>query len=112
MLHRHVALLALLLAAACTKPDTAATTTPAAPTTPGTETQIANPASTNCIDKGGKLDIVDGPGGQQGICTLADGTQCEEWAYMRGECPAAAPGKETAPAPTPGKETAPAPAPH
>jgi putative hemolysin len=111
MLHRHVALLALLLAAACTKPDTATSTTPGAPTT-GTNTQLANPASTNCVDKGGKLEIVNGPGGEQGICTLADGTQCEEWAYMRGECPAAAPGKETAPAPTPGKETAPAPAPH
>jgi hypothetical protein len=23
-----------------------------------------------------------------GMCTLADGTVCEEWAYYRGECPA------------------------
>ena len=50
--------------------------------------QIANPASVNCIDKGGKLKIVDGQNGQYGICTLPDGTECEEWAYFRGECPA------------------------
>lgn len=51
-------------------------------------TQLANPASKNCVDKGGKLDIVtDASGGQRGICTLKDGTKCEEWAYMRGECP-------------------------
>jgi putative hemolysin len=49
--------------------------------------QIANPASVNCEQKGGKLEIVEGPGGQQGICVLPDGTRCDEWAYFRGECP-------------------------
>lgn len=49
-------------------------------------TQIANPASVNCIEKGGKLSIVDKPEGQVGMCTLSDGTVCEEWAYFRGEC--------------------------
>lgn len=50
-------------------------------------TQIANPASTNCIDNGGTLNIVtEEDGGQIGICTLPDGTECEEWAYFRGEC--------------------------
>ena len=48
--------------------------------------QIANPASVNCIEKGGKLSIVDKPEGQVGMCTLSDGTVCEEWAYFRGEC--------------------------
>ena len=51
------------------------------------QTQIANPASVNCIEKGGTLKIMDGEGGQYGICTLPDGTECEEWAYFRGECP-------------------------
>lgn len=48
--------------------------------------QIANPASENCIKKGGKLSIVDKPEGQVGMCTLSDGTICEEWALFRGEC--------------------------
>jgi len=49
--------------------------------------QMANPASTNCIDKGGSLELVtDESGGQKGMCTLKDGTVCEEWAYFRGEC--------------------------
>lgn len=49
-------------------------------------TQIANPASVNCTKNGGKLSIVDESEGQVGMCTLSDGTLCEEWAYFRGEC--------------------------
>ncbi|MFA5106296.1 MAG: DUF333 domain-containing protein [Candidatus Micrarchaeia archaeon] len=50
---------------------------------------MTNPASTNCVDKGGKLEIVkNSDGSESGMCTLADGTVCEEWAYFRGECPA------------------------
>ena len=49
-------------------------------------TQLANPASVNCIEKGGTISIVDEPEGQVGMCTLSDGTVCEEWAYFRGEC--------------------------
>lgn len=49
-------------------------------------TQLANPASVNCIEKGGTLEILDSAQGQYGICTI-NGTQCEEWALFRGECP-------------------------
>ena len=49
--------------------------------------QIANPASVNCVNKGGKLSIVDEPEGQIGMCTLPNRIVCEEWAYFRGECP-------------------------
>lgn len=74
----RIAVALLLLAPACSKkPDPG----------PGEPPTIANPASENCIAKGGKLEIVDTPEGQQGMCTLPDGTRCEEWAYMRGECP-------------------------
>ena len=52
-----------------------------------TNTQIANPASVNCIKNGGELSIVDEAEGQVGMCTLLDGTVCEEWAYFREECP-------------------------
>lgn len=49
-------------------------------------TQIANPASTFCIENGGTLEIVNEADGQVGICTLSNGIKCEEWAYFRGEC--------------------------
>ena len=49
---------------------------------------LANPASTNCVNHGGKLLIeTDGSGGQFGICQFPDNRQCEEWALLRGECP-------------------------
>jgi len=50
--------------------------------------QLANPASENCIKKGGKLIIEKrGDGGEYGICLFPDNLQCEEWAMLRGECP-------------------------
>jgi len=49
-------------------------------------TNLANPASTNCINNGGKLEIKEGPNGQYGDCIFDDGTRCEEWAFYRGEC--------------------------
>ncbi|CAJ92111.1 Hemolysin [Cupriavidus necator] len=45
-----------------------------------------NPASVNCTQRGGKLQIVSTPAGQSGICIFPSGKQCEEWALMRGEC--------------------------
>lgn len=50
-------------------------------------TQLPNPASENCIKNGGTLSIISQPSGELGICTLKDGTKCEEWAYYKGECP-------------------------
>jgi len=50
--------------------------------------QMANPASTHCIDNGGTLEIVTDDQGQRGMCTLPDGIVCEEWAYFSGKCPA------------------------
>jgi hypothetical protein len=47
---------------------------------------MGNPASENCIAKGGKLQTVETPTGQSGICVLPDGTRCDEWALFRGQC--------------------------
>ena len=47
---------------------------------------IANPASTFCVQNGGKLEIRKTAAGEVGICVFADKSECEEWAYMRGEC--------------------------
>jgi len=51
-------------------------------------TQLANPASTNCLAKGGmKVEIRNSKKGQYGVCLFEDNRQCEEWALFRGECP-------------------------
>lgn len=48
---------------------------------------LANPASVNCENKGGKLVIKErGDGGQYGVCFFEDNRQCEEWTLFRGEC--------------------------
>jgi putative hemolysin len=52
------------------------------------QTQLANPASQNCVKQGGTLKIERRPdGGQYGVCIFTDNYQCEEWALLRGECP-------------------------
>ena len=55
---------------------------------PGDQESIGmpNPASVHCADEGGKLDIRDEAGGQVGYCLFPDGSECEEWAFFRGEC--------------------------
>ena len=51
---------------------------------------LANPASTYCINKGGKLVIAkDKEGNEFGVCHLPDGTQIEEWALFRRDNPSA-----------------------
>lgn len=48
---------------------------------------VANPASVYCVENHGRLEIRTGAdGGQIGICVFDDGSECEEWAYFRGEC--------------------------
>ncbi len=48
---------------------------------------MANPASAYCSENGGTLAIRnDTQGGEYGVCTFADGSECEEWAFLRGEC--------------------------
>lgn len=47
---------------------------------------IANPASTHCLEVGGKLELTDGPLGRSGVCVFPDGSRCEEWRLLRGEC--------------------------
>jgi putative hemolysin len=52
------------------------------------QTQIANPASVNCIKVRGTVQILKrGDGGEYGLCYFEDNRACEEWALLRGECP-------------------------
>ena len=55
---------------------------------PADTATLVNPASANCISRGGKLTLEkNGKGDQFGVCAFEDNRQCEEWALMRGECP-------------------------
>lgn len=57
---------------------------------------LPNPASVYCEAQGGRLEIrTDASGGQAGVCIFQDGSECDEWAYLRGECQ---PGSSDSPA--------------
>ncbi|MDD4332762.1 MAG: DUF333 domain-containing protein [Patescibacteria group bacterium] len=48
---------------------------------------LANPASVNCEERGGQLEIKkDATGGEYGMCGFKDGSECEEWKFFRNEC--------------------------
>lgn len=52
-------------------------------------TTLANPASVHCRDLGGTLRIERTQRGDEyGVCVFQDNRQCEEWALLRGQCPA------------------------
>jgi putative hemolysin len=60
---------------------------PEKPTSGTDSSQITNPASVNCLQKGGRLEIrTTANGSQYGVCIFSDGSECEEWAYLRDEC--------------------------
>ncbi len=72
-----------MLMIGCTKPtevtSTAITTTDSV--------AIANPASVFCEKQGYRLETrTESDGNQYGVCIFPDGTECDEWAYFRGEC--------------------------
>ena len=51
------------------------------------EANLPNPASVHCEQSSGKLDFrQDESGGIFGVCIFPDGSECEEWAYFRGDC--------------------------
>jgi len=68
---------------------------------------IANPASVFCEENGGKLELrQDASGGVAGVCVFPDGSECDEWAYFRGECKQGDSLAAAGPSPAPGGETA------
>ncbi len=69
--------------------------------TPEPEAGLPNPASVYCEGQGYTLEIrTDESGAQYGVCILPDGSECEEWAFYRGECGPATP-TASQPEPTP-----------
>jgi len=84
--------LGVLALGACGQSKATPTTSPTTP-----PAGMPTPASVYCEQQGGKLEIrTDSAGGQYGVCIFSDGSECDEWAYFRGEC---SPG-QAAPAPT------------
>jgi len=77
-------LLVTLVLAACRGGEP--TPVPTAEATFESPLDMANPASKYCVDQGYKLEIRDEANGQVGYCIFPDGSECEEWAYFRGEC--------------------------
>jgi putative hemolysin len=48
---------------------------------------LPNPAAVHCTEQGGTYEIVNElNGGQSGLCHFPDGSQCEGWAFYRGDC--------------------------
>jgi len=83
---------ACIIIAGCTQqsstvPTTAPTpaTTPIVQAVPTGTAGMPNPASVNCGNVGGTLQIENSPAGQYGMCNFPNGTSCEEWALFRGE---------------------------
>lgn len=51
------------------------------------EETLPNPASIYCMEQGGRLEFrKDKEGNEYGVCIFPDGSECEEWAFYRGEC--------------------------
>lgn len=48
---------------------------------------LANPASVNCLNSGGRLEIKSREIGEYGVCFFEDNRQCEEWALFNALCP-------------------------
>lgn len=53
---------------------------------PSDGTGLANPAAVYCAEMGYEYRIETTKEGQKGICVFPDKTECEEWAFFRGEC--------------------------
>ena len=86
MSRRWIAIAGLIAVAALASACQPATPTQS-PAQPAAPVGLANPASVYCAQQGYKSDIrTDTSGGQAGYCVFPDGSECEEWAFLRGEC--------------------------
>lgn len=75
----------LMALSACAAPQPSSGAEPAATAAP--QTGLANPASVHCKQQGNTLEIrTAADGSQTGMCVFSDGSACEEWSYLRGEC--------------------------
>jgi putative hemolysin len=77
--------LTLLVLTACAAPQTQPTPAPVSTELP--QADMPNPASVYCEQQGFQSEIrTTADGSQTGYCIFPDGSECDEWAYFRGEC--------------------------
>lgn len=77
----------ILAGAGCARTEpTAVQPTTGAPTAAEPSVGLANPASVKCNDDGLGFRMGENEYGQYGVCIFDDKSECEEWAYFRGEC--------------------------
>jgi len=51
-------------------------------------TSLSGEASEYCLKRGGRLEAQTNDRGEKvGICFLPDGTKCEQWEFLKGNCP-------------------------
>lgn len=72
---------AALLLGACTS------TTKTPMTNDPNAARAANPASQNCLQNNGRLEVRQTPEGEKADCILPSGKRCDEWEMFRGNCP-------------------------
>ena len=105
----NITLILVILLAGCTaiQPQPETPTIPAPQPTEASQAGMPNPASVFCEEQGYTLEIRTATDGSQyAACIFPDGSECEEWAFFRGECgpgqifPSPDPTGESAPAPT------------
>ena len=79
-----ISLIIFIVLASCT-PRTQPT--PATVSTDIPQADMPNPASAYCEQQGYRIEIrTAADGSQSGVCIFPDGSECDEWAYFRGEC--------------------------
>ena len=87
---KHIVLSILVLLIASCTPTQALPESPTVPSPVSTDTPQANmhnPASVYCEEQGYTSEIrTAADGSQSGVCIFPDGSECDEWAYLRGEC--------------------------
>jgi putative hemolysin len=73
----------------------------------GVVAELANPASVYCQEQGYTSEMrTDADGGQYSVCIFPDGSECEEWAFFRGECGFSSEEAVDAPDPTRARDAA------
>ena len=73
-----------ILLTSCTAPSQP---TPAAHPTDIPQADMPNPAAAYCVEQGFTSEIRTAADGSQfGVCIFPNGSECDEWAYFRGEC--------------------------
>lgn len=84
----------LILLTSCSAPWTEPTMAPVLTDT--SQVNMPNPAAAYGVEQGFKSEIrTAADGSQSGVCIFPDGSECDEWAYFRGECESTPPATET-----------------